>query len=246
VRRRLPLEDIVYLADQAHVPYGERSENELERLLASNVGFLEDAGVGAVVMGCNTSCAVAAKRGWPPARVPIFDLIVAAAGAVRACGAGRVGVLATTATARSGAYAAALRRDEGAIDVQEVAAPQLVPLVERGIVAGPLARAAVRESLAPFVLPLDALVLACTHYPFLEAEFAAALPGVRLLDPAVAQAEIAVRFVAERGGCEAGRTRYVTTGPLDAFRAGFMAIAGTVDAQATFERVAGAKLIETV
>ncbi|MDQ2857741.1 MAG: aspartate/glutamate racemase family protein, partial [Candidatus Eremiobacteraeota bacterium] len=105
VRRRLPLEDIVYLADQAHVPYGERSEDELARLLASNVGFLEHAGAGAIVMGCNTSCAVAAKRGWPPASVPIFDLIVAAAGAVRACGARRVGVIATTATARSGAYA---------------------------------------------------------------------------------------------------------------------------------------------
>ncbi|MDQ2858641.1 MAG: hypothetical protein M3R53_08340, partial [Candidatus Eremiobacteraeota bacterium] len=86
----------------------------------------------------------------------------------------------------------------------------------------------------------------CTHYPFLEAEFAAALPGVRLLDPAVAQTENAARFVMARGGREGGTTRYVTTGPLDAFRAGVMAIAGTVDARATFERIAGAKLIETV
>ncbi|MBD5654764.1 MAG: aspartate/glutamate racemase family protein, partial [Candidatus Eremiobacteraeota bacterium] len=79
VRARLPNEDIVYLADQAHVPYGDRNEDDLVQLLAHNVAILESDGVDVIVMGCNTTCAVAAVRGWPAARVPILDLIAAAA-----------------------------------------------------------------------------------------------------------------------------------------------------------------------
>jgi glutamate racemase len=229
LRAALPGADVVYLADQAHVPYGDRSEDELVRLLAANVAILDDEGVDAIVMGCNTSCAVAAKRGWPIARVPILDLIDAAAAAVSASGARRVGVLATTATASSGAYGAAIRRAVPGAGVQEVAAPKLVPLVERGLRGGPEVRAAVAESRAAFDMPLDALVLACTHYPFLEEAIAAAFgAGVRLIDPALAQAERAIAAAPKitRDAAETGRVRYLTTGPLGPFRAALLEIVG--------------------
>jgi glutamate racemase len=224
----LPAEDIVYLADQAHVPYGDRDDDDLVRLLGANVAFLEAAGAEAIVMGCNTSCAVASRRGWPATSIPIFDLIEAAARQVVALGATRVGVIATAATARSGAYGRALRTLDPALAVQEVAAPKLVPLVESGLVRGPIARAAVEESLAPFAAPLDALVLACTHYPLLDSEFAAVLgSAVVRLDPALAQADAAERFVRERGGpAGSGRTRYLTTGAVSAYRSAVEAIVG--------------------
>ena len=226
VRELLPREDIVYFADQAHVPYGERTTDDLAQLLAANVAYLERAGVDAVVMGCNTSCAVAAQRGWPEASVPILDLIAAAADDVVAAGALRVGVLATSATARSGAYGAALRVRAPEMSVQERAAPDLVPLVEAGTLEGPLARRAVADACAQFALPLDVLVLACTHYPLLDAHFAAVLgPGVRRIDPAYAQAARAAQYVAARGG-ERGSalTVYATTGDLAAYRAAVAAL----------------------
>jgi glutamate racemase len=229
VRERLPREDLVYLADQAHVPYGDRPASELRRLLADNVAFLEGAGVDAVVMGCNTSCAVAARFGWPASRVPILDLIEAAADAVAASGARRVGVIATTATARSGAYGAAIRARLPQAVVEEVAAPALVPLVEAGVLAGPIARSAVAAACARFTPELDALVLACTHYPLLDPVFAAVLgANVSRIDPALAQSERAVAFAAARGAArgESGRTRYVTTGPLEPFREALRALAG--------------------
>ena len=65
VRARLLSEDIVYLADQAHVPYGDRTVAELHSYLVDNIAYLEACGVDAIVMGCNTSCAVAAREGWP-------------------------------------------------------------------------------------------------------------------------------------------------------------------------------------
>ncbi len=230
LRAALPGAHAVYLADQAHVPYGDRSEGELVRLLAANVATLENEGVDAIVMGCNTSCAVAAKRGWPAARVPIFDLIEAAAAVVAAGSGRRIGVLATAATARSGAYGDAIRRAAPGAFVREVAAPKLVPLVERGLRRGPEVRAAVAEARAAFATPLDALVLACTHYPLLEAALADAFgDGVRLIDPAVAQAERVIAAVppAARGPhARAGRVRYLTTGALPAFRAGLRAVVG--------------------
>jgi glutamate racemase len=220
VRARLRREDIVYFADQAHVPYGDRTHGELRMFLAHNLAFLESRGVDAVVMGCNTSCAIAARYGWPATRMRIFDLIDAAAEVVVASNARRVGVIATTATATSGAYGAAIRSRAPAVEVQEVAAPALVPLVEAGAVEGPIARAAVAAACANFELPLDALVLACTHYPLLDAHFAAVFgENVRRVDPALAQAEYAVTFAAQRGGeLGTGRTLYVTSGELEPFK----------------------------
>jgi glutamate racemase len=229
LRAAVPGADVVYLADQAHVPYGDRSEDELVGLLAANVAILEEEGVDAIVMGCNTSCAVAAKRGWPPARVPILDLIEAAAAAVAAGGARRVGVLATAATARSGAYGAAIRRAVPGAAVQEVAAPKLVPLVERGLRGGPEVQAAIAEARDAFAGPLDVLVLACTHYPLLDDAIGAAFgAGVRLLDPALAQADRAIAAAPElaRGAAARGRVRYLTTGPLAPFAAALLEIVG--------------------
>ncbi len=246
MRARLPLEDIVYLADQAHVPYGERSTSDLARLLAANVAYLEEAGADAIVMGCNTSCAVAAQRGWPRARVPILDLIAAAADDVVGTGATRVGVLATSATARSGAYGNAIRARAHGTEVQEYAAPKLVPLVEAGTLTGPLALQAVAEACAQFEVPLDAFVLACTHYPLLDAHFAAVLgPRVRRIDPALAQSDRALRYVRARGGERGtGRTTYVTTGDLATFRTAVLAL---TPANADEERrfIHGASLVTT-
>jgi len=85
----LPLEDIVYFADQAHVPYGERSVEELQSFLRHNLAFLDERGADAIVMGCNTSCAIAMRFGWPDSRARVLDLIDAAAEVVAVSGARR-------------------------------------------------------------------------------------------------------------------------------------------------------------
>ncbi|GAC1305153.1 MAG: glutamate racemase [Vulcanimicrobiaceae bacterium] len=202
------------------MPYGDKTPDAIERLTRDNVAMLEAASVDASGMGSNTSCAGAETRGWPPSRVPILDFIAAAADAVVASGGRRIGVLATNATAASGAYGAAIRARASDARVWEFGAPALVPLVEAGTLSGPVARAAVASALAPFGAPLDTLVLACTHYPWLAPHFAALLPAeVRLLDPALAQARCAAAYVAARGGERGtGRTLFLTTGTLAAFR----------------------------
>jgi glutamate racemase len=220
VRERMPSVDVLFFADQAHVPYGDRTHAELLLLLRDNLARLENDGVDAIVMACNTSCAVAERYGWPRARVPIVDLIESAAIAVAHERFAKIGVVATAATVGAGSYGRTIRAAIPGVDVVEVAAPALVPLVEAGIIEGDEARAAVAEVCSHLPLDLDALIFGCTHYPILERHFRAALgDGVALLDPAVVQAERAAELLGERarGG---GGTTYVTSGDPNAFRAG--------------------------
>ncbi len=221
VRALLPAHDLLFFADQAHVPYGERDEDDLRRLLQVNLSWLDAQGVDAIAMACNTTCAVAALGGWPPCEAVVLDLIESAAIALSDAEFLRIGVLATSATVRSGAYGETIRRRVAGAQVFEVAAPALVPIVEAGQADGERARAAVAEACAQLPERLDAVVLACTHYPLLDAHFAAVLgPEVARVDPAFEQAGRTAALVAARSfPAGSGRTRCVTNGPdVAAFR----------------------------
>src|SRR5579863_8470125 len=102
VRERLPRADLFFFADQAHAPYGERPAGDLIRLMRGNLEWLDERGVDAIVMACNTSCAMAERYGWPELRVPVLDLIESAAMAVERAGVQRIAVVATTATVDTG------------------------------------------------------------------------------------------------------------------------------------------------
>ncbi len=215
VRALAPSEDLVYFADQAHVPYGERTDADLVHLLGENLAFLERFPVGGIVMACNTSCAIGGKYGWPTTRERVLDLIDNAARALARTAHRRVAVIATQATVRSGAYARTIALHAPDIHVQEIAAPALVPLVERGDAATPQARAAVAEAIAQIAGPIDALVLGCTHYPLLAEHFRALLPAqTEIVDPAIAQAHVAAALCTRPGN---GTVRYFTNGDLRAF-----------------------------
>ncbi len=219
VRERMPLVDTIFFADQAHVPYGDRTHANLLGLLRANLARLDAYGVDGIVMACNTSCAMAERYGWPPSRAPVLDLIESAAIAVERGGFRRVGVVATAATVGAGSYGRTLRAHIGGIDVVEVPAPALVPLVEAGELDGQIPRAAVAEVCAHLPLDLDAVVFGCTHYPVLESHFRVALGAeVALVDPATMQAERAAALLGE-GARGTGRSTYVTSGDDAAFQA---------------------------
>jgi glutamate racemase len=217
VRERLPSEDLLFFADQAHVPYGGREPEELHALLRENLAWLDERGARAIVMGCNTSCAIAERYGWPSTVAPILDLIDSAATAVQRAGYRRVGVVATAATVASGSYGRSLRAAVPGAEVWEIAAPALVPLVEAGE-NGTRARAAVDEVCAKLPRDLDAVVYGCTHYPMLSQHFRRALGEAALIDPAEMQAERTVGIVQGlEASSEVGATVYVTNGDPHAF-----------------------------
>lgn len=220
VRELLPLHDLLFFADQAHVPYGDRTPGDLLTLLKSNVARLDERGVDAIVMACNTSCAIAARYGWPRTDALVIDLIESAALAVETSGFQRIGVIATNATARSGAYRQKICEHVPGAEVFEVGAPALVPLVEAGKLEGSETRAAVKDVCAALPRDLDAVLLACTHYPMLDAHFAAALGSVVRIDPALVHAQRAAALALEHGfAAGSGATRCETNADPQVFHA---------------------------
>jgi glutamate racemase len=214
-------QDVVYFADQAHVPYGDKSEAQLRGFLAENLALLAEKGVDAVVMACNTSCAVAQQLGWPEAPFPVLDLIANAGAAFVGTAYRRIAVVATVATVRSGAYARAIAAASPQAEIVEIAAPALVPIVERGDVETVQACDAVADIVAALPRDCDALVYGCTHYPLLDRWFAAALDSqVARIDPALAQARATAALIASLGiSAGNGRTTYYTNGDPLAFEA---------------------------
>jgi glutamate racemase len=183
---------LLYFGDTCHVPYGEKTPEELEGYFWDIVGFFQKQGCAAVVVACNTSSALVLPRVRDKVQlqVPVFGIIESAVSAALAVTDGRVGVLATRGTVESGAYQEAFRRVSSGIKVFAQSAPRLVPLVEQGQTRSRETRTALQEYLARLLAEgIDTLLLGCTHYPFLE-ELIGEVAGatLRIVNPAPAMA----------------------------------------------------------
>ena len=231
LRRQLPGESTIYLGDEARMPYGPRPADEIVAFTREALRWFAARNTKLIVLACNTATSVALDVVRDESAVPIIGVVrPGAAAAISASARRSIGVLATTATVRSGAYARALRDLDPLADVIQQACPALVPLVEEGKAGTPEAEAAVRGYVQPLLTEggvvqpvVDTLLLGCTHYPLLrEVIERVAGPGVRVVDSAATTA-LAVREVlaSHRLTRAAGATehRVFATGPADRVRA---------------------------
>jgi glutamate racemase len=166
----LPNEHFVYLGDTARVPYGTKSLSTVERYAIENAKFLEAHGIKLLVVACNTASALALPAIRDAVGVNVIGVIDPGARAASKVAAGKkIGVIATEATAQSGAYGAAIARIDPAIEVIERPCPLFVPLAEEGWAETDVARAVAEQYLSDFRNEdIGALVLGCTHYPILR------------------------------------------------------------------------------
>ena len=189
---RLPNEDIVYFGDTARVPYGVKSRNTIETFSAQIVDFLMQHDVKALVIACNTIAAVAGQRVRQMAgAMPVLDVIAAGAeAALQTSRNGHIGIIATSTTVNSNAYARAIHRPNPAARVLSQACPLLVPLVEEGWLDHEVTRLTAREYLKPLLAEdIDTLVLGCTHYPLLKPLLRQEAPQLTLVDSAITTAQ---------------------------------------------------------
>ncbi len=186
----LPSEDFVYYADTKHVPYGEKSPDEIRGLALAIVDYLVRRNVKFIAFGCNISSAIAleqAQKKYPD--VPMLGLISPAlAEEARKGSAGRVGVIATTAMVSTGQYPMLLKSGTENIEVFMCACPSFVPLVESGKTSGPEVDAAIESSMGLLIsAKVDTVIYGCTHYPFLQNSITAFFQkhglSPRLVDP---------------------------------------------------------------
>lgn len=226
LRAEAPDQPLIYLADQVHAPYGERSLAEIRSLSEGITRFLLAEGARLIVVACNTASAAALhwlREQFPG--VPFVGMEPAVKPAVERTHAGRVGVLATQATFQGELFASLLARYASGVTVHTQVCSEWVPLVEAGELNTTRARAAVQRDLAPLLAAgIDELVLGCTHYPFLRPLIEeVAGPAVEIIDPAPAVARQTRRVLAQHGWLAAPdrdgfpEHRFYTTGDRAAF-----------------------------
>jgi glutamate racemase len=187
ISTQLPAERIVYLGDTARVPYGTRSPETVRRYAGEGTAFLLSKGIKLLVVACNTVSAVGLDEVVRLSPVPVVGVIIP--GARAAAGRsynGKVAVIGTEATIRSGAYVDAIRGVDDTVEVYTKACPLFVPLAEEGWLAGDVPERAAAQYLEELKSQhVDVLVLGCTHYPIMKPVLARAMgEGVELIDSA--------------------------------------------------------------
>jgi glutamate racemase len=225
IRARLPAEDVIYFADQCHVPYGPRTLDEVRAFSAEITRFLIAQGAKLVVVACNTASAAALhslRRQFP--EVAFVGMEPAVKPAAETTRSGVVGVLATPATFQGELYASVVERFAQGVIVLQDPCPGLVAQIEAGALDAPETRRILERAIQPMLARgVDTLVMGCTHYPFvipLIAQISG--PGVRVIDPAPAIARQVERLLAQQdrlnGRAATGQITFFTSGAASALQ----------------------------
>ena len=192
----MPQENIIYFGDTGRVPYGTRGRDIITKYARQDVAFLRQFDLKSIIIACNTVSAIALdllseeNDFQSSARVE-----PACRRAMTMTQTGRVGVIGTAATIRSGAYEKYLHKKDGTLDLFTQACPLFVPLVENGRVhrGDVVIETIVKEYLTPLKKAgVDTLILGCTHYPLLEEVIGDFMgPDVTLIDSGAEAANLA-------------------------------------------------------
>ena len=229
LRRILPGEDIVYFGDTGRVPYGTRGRDIIIQYARQDIAFLLSKNVKYIIAACGTVSSTYPAEEAAALPVPYSGVVQAAAQvAAAATRNGRVGVIGTPATIRSGSYETRLRALCPGVQIFKRACPMFVPLVENGYVndGNPVARLLIEEYLTDIrAAGVDTLILGCTHYPLLKkmiGEFVG--DGVRLIDPGRITADVLKDTLAETGLAagprpQGGQARYYVSDTAEGFQA---------------------------
>ncbi|MFP5322412.1 MAG: glutamate racemase [Acidimicrobiia bacterium] len=222
----LPAEDLVYVGDTGRYPYGPRPLEEVRRFARQISDHLVgEHDVKLVVVACNTATAAALDDLQRDLPVPVVGVIEpGVASLVQATRNGRVGVIGTVGTISSGAYQRALARVAPELELTCAACPGFVEFVERGETRSDQVHVLAERLLAPVVeAGVDALLLGCTHYPFLARTLADVLGRDVVLvssadETAFRVAAMLRSAVAPASRAHAGRHRWLSSGDVEAFR----------------------------
>ena len=200
-----PGEPLIYFGDTGRVPYGTRSAATILKYARQDIAFLLSQGVDAILVACGTVSTAALPILKEALPVPVIGVVEPAVdAAVRATKTGKIAVIGTSATVRTGAFEDAIRRQIPDAAVISRPCPLFVPLVESGFTAPDceITRLTCEHYLAPIrESGADTLILGCTHYPLLAPIIETVLPHVTLINTG---AEAAKAMVALRGAVAEG------------------------------------------
>lgn len=197
----LPNEQIIYFGDTARVPYGPRPVAEIKRFMEEIMEFFYENEVKLAVLACNTMTSQALETVRHKFPFPIVGVSSGARSALAATHNKRIGVLATQGTVASGYHAKQITFLDPTASVFLQACPRFVPLVEAGKLEGEEVCRISNTYLEPLKESgVDALILGCTHYPYLTKVIADIMgPEVSIIDPALETVQEAKEVLAKAG-----------------------------------------------
>lgn len=209
IRARMPKADIVYFGDIKNAPYGTKTQEELVALTEQAIRLLEDKGATHIVSACNSVSAALAVGNAPKDMIEMIEPTVVSFNDSPA----KILLVATPATVGAGMYQNAFKAIGK--EIETLAIPLLAGAIEFGASEEEIEKI-VTDALAQVDRSrLDTLVLGCTHYPFARSAFEKVLPGVVVIDPAVAVADRVAAQFAEEGN---GATTFLISQDSEPFR----------------------------
>lgn len=217
IKALAPNADLLYVADRARAPYGNRSLDEVRSMSHEMATWLIQQGAETLVVACNTASAAALDSLRESQGIPIIGMEPAVKPAAAASETGVIGVFATEATFQGRLFESLVSDQARNAKVVTRACPEWVEMVERGEFAGPDVDATITAALVPMIDEgADVLVLGCTHFSFLRPSIERiAGPGVAVIDPAPAVAAQTIRVADVIGG--EGRVRLAVSGDPSVF-----------------------------
>lgn len=221
IHRILPQYATIYYADQGHVPYGPRDPREIDQFVENIAAYLMEQGARMIVVACHAASSASLwhlRERYPD--FPFVGVEPAVKPAVESTQTGVVGVLTTQATAQGKLYKSVLERFAGDTEVLTVVAPKLVEIIENGTQHTPEGQAIIQGYVEPMLeAHADQIVMACTHFPFLQDEIEKLIIGkAQIVDPGEAVARQAARLIPPDMRPSTGTNRYVTSGDPHHFK----------------------------
>lgn len=170
IEQQCPGYPLIYFGDIARTPYGSKSPETIKKYSKNNADFLLNHGAELIVIACNSAASTALATLQNRYRQPVIDVITPAVNRATAISKhGRIGVIGTRATIKSGIYEQGIHAQRSKSNVFSQPCPLLVPLVEEGWLNKQETKMIVRRYLHPLrTKQVDTLVLGCTHYPLLK------------------------------------------------------------------------------
>lgn len=197
VIRQLPNEDVIFIGDEARMPYGVKTHEQIISYTREMVQYLIEQNVKLIIFGCNTATANALTELRREFTIPMLGIIKPGAeDATKITKTKNVGVIATESTINSKSYNQTIADIDPKINVLGIPAQKFVAIVEAGKADSDLAKENIQATLRPFKdSNYDTLILGCTHFPMLRKQINAYLPETQLVDPAISTVEMAKDFL---------------------------------------------------
>lgn len=211
LRQQLPNESLVFVGDEGHFPYGTKPQATIRRLVSQIGQFLLHQDVKMMIIACNTATAAALDRVSQELPIPVIGVIQPGAKAAVRTGAASIGVIATDSTTQDGAYVRDIHQLSPNVHVVAQATQPLVSIVEHGQTGTAKAQVTVNQQLSMFDNhPVQALILGCTHFPFLSKEIQRKMGDkVKLVDPALETVHEARQYLTAHDLLAAQKESYV-------------------------------------